>query len=89
MGEMQVLLYAEKNQSGHRQNHLQAFHSPLVETQWFLPPLGSGAVAKMANMHKDSQIQQGTDEGDRHHRNTNPVDMKPVHRCCCLPTQGK
>jgi hypothetical protein len=55
MGEMQVLFDTEKNQRSHRQNHLQALHSLLVETQWFLAPLGSGTVAKMANLHKNSQ----------------------------------
>ena len=86
---MQALLYTEKNQRGHRQNHLQALHSLLVETQWFLAPLGSRTVAKTANMYKNSQTQRGTEEGDCHHRNTNPVDMNPVHRCCCPRTQGK
>ena len=58
MGEMQVLLYTEKNQRGHRQKHLQALHSLLVETQWFLALLGSRAIAKMANMHRIPRLSE-------------------------------
>jgi len=86
---MQVLFYANKRECGQRQNQLGEFRSLLAETQWLLPPLRSRAVAKMANMHKDGEIQQRTEQGDDYHWNPNRVGMKSDDRCSCPRAEGK